>query len=72
MIPKINCKTTAYEMVFALNEVLPSEVDDFAELERWAHCATLIICQVLDCKVIRRDEINATHYVEKEDSSAWK
>jgi hypothetical protein len=77
-IPKVQCNTTSYEMVSAMDQVLASEVgnsDDLAELAGLVHCAALASCQVLGCKVRTRDESNATQQKSKSEKKpipTWK
>jgi hypothetical protein len=68
-IPKVQCNTKVYEMVYAMDQVLASEVgnaDNLAELVGLVHCAALATCQVLGCKVRTRDETIATQQKSKE------
>jgi hypothetical protein len=77
-IPKVQCNTTEYEMVSAMDQVLDSEVgnaDDLAELSELVHCAALATCQILGCKVRTRDETNATQHKSKSEKKpilTWK
>jgi hypothetical protein len=74
----VQCDTTVYEMLSAMDQVLASEVgnaDDLAELEGLVHCAALATCQVLDCKVRTRDETNAAQQKSKSEQKpnpTWK
>jgi hypothetical protein len=77
-IPKVQCNTTVYEMVFAMDQVLASKVenaDDLTELARLVHCAAFATCPILGCKVRTRDETNATQQkskCEKKTNPTWK
>jgi hypothetical protein len=63
IIPKVQCNTTAYKMVSAMDQVMASEVgnvDYLAGLAGLVQFAALATCQVLGCKVKTRDETNDT------------
>jgi hypothetical protein len=74
----VQCNTTVYEMVSAMDQMLASEVGnayDLAELAGLVHCAALATYQVLGCKVRTRDETNATQQKSKSDEKpipTWK